>query len=65
MAANPAAGARFDASMGAVSTYALEAGSAAELFDWSEKYRRITSLNPSSARWLNAQRYLCAYIFAV
>jgi hypothetical protein len=37
MAANPAAGARFDASMGAVSTYALEAGSAAELFDWSRE----------------------------
>jgi hypothetical protein len=34
MAANPAAGTRFDESMSAVSNYVLEAGRAADLFDW-------------------------------
>lgn len=34
MAANPAAGIRFDESMSAVSNYVLEAGRAADLFDW-------------------------------
>jgi len=39
---NPEAAARFDASMQAVSTYALEAGGAAELFDWSLNGRAKT-----------------------
>lgn len=42
MANNPAAAARFDASMAAVSTYTVETGGAAELYDWSRAGRART-----------------------